>query len=486
MHWAQAVRELATIRDVSAGPARRAFAAATLAADDEPARSEVAADPSMRMFGFDTRHDDATPWDGRGMRSGTVTYLDDERVEQYVGQQKWIAYRRADLNDFGVELGDQLKIAQRGNAVFCEAVGPNRLKSSSSAPVREVSSGMVLVRTHEASGDEIASLAGAVAERYGALTRSSDAAIVLDFGSAAQLAVVPLGFAEYAEFGESALLGEPVAAAFRLTVTVRSNKLDAALEAERALVLFAAMLASNGEAIAVDDSGAIFSADQLYSLGTRNEMRADAFGFTAAAARRQWPVPQRWFSGRGGVCDELTVFSIRPWRADFAASFLQQQLGGLADAARYNDDPVIPPDQDVFDADERGEAGSLQRLATLSYATVDIDVSFVDVSSADADMRDLVESRKAIEGVLGRPIASAIVIAYGNRDDDTASAQFELEMRRAETLATVLAAAFAERGDSAGADVAGALYAASELRELALRRCGKSASWNARVAAFTP
>jgi hypothetical protein len=484
MRWAEAAREIATIRDPSQAPARRAFAAAALAAGEDPVRKQVAADPSIRMFGFDVRHDDAAPWDGRSMRSGTLTYVDDERVEQYVGQQKWIAYRRGELGNFRHELGDQVKITRRGEDVAIEAIGPNRLQDTNSAPVREVFSGMVVLRSIDFQTGEIDSLGQAVAERYSALARGDAGRVELEFRGGARLTVIEADAEPYAAFGESALITEPIAAALRLTVAVRSNKLDAALDAERALVLFAAMLASEGEAVAIDDAGAVFSADQLYVLGSRNEMRADAFAFAVAAAQRQWPVSQVWLSGREGVCDELTVFSTRPWRADFAATFLKRQLAGLGDAARYNDDPIVPVNREMFAGDKRGEPGSLERLAMLSYEKVDVEIAFIDVTCAGDDIREHLESRKDVEAVLGRPIASAVIVAFGNRDNDTESDLFGLEMRRAETLATVLAAAFAERGDCVAGDVAGALYAAHDLFELALRRCGKSTSWNARVASF--
>ena len=141
MRTAQLLRDIALVRDASAETARRAFAAVALAAGDVgvPAAGALA-DAGVRMFGFETRHDDALLWDGRGARSGTITYADAERVEQYVGQQRWVAYRRRDLADFAHEVGDQVRIARRGDAAVVETTGPNRLQNGSA--VREASSGM--------------------------------------------------------------------------------------------------------------------------------------------------------------------------------------------------------------------------------------------------------------------------------------------------------------------------------------------------------
>jgi hypothetical protein len=242
----------------------------------------------------------------------------------------------------------------------------------------------------------------------------------------------------------------------------------------------AAMLSSEGEALAIDDGGAIFSAEALYLLGTRNEMRGDAFSFAAAAAQRQAP-PQIWFSDRAGTCDELTIFSSRPWRADFAASFLERELTGLAQA-RESGDPIVPLQVNTFAGDERGAPGGLERLASLAYDTVEVEVGFIDVAVAGDDVRGRIGARPDVAAMLARPIANAIVIAFGGRAGEAPEPDFVLEMRRAETIATALGAAIARRGESIATDVFGTLYDTEELLALALRRCGKSASWAARVA----
>jgi hypothetical protein len=473
-------REIAIIRS-SGEPGLRAFAAALLAAGDSVTGGSNGDDPATRMFGFGLRHDAALPWDGRGARSGTITYMDEERVEQYVGGQTWVAYRRSDLGVFLNDVGDQVRIARRGDAAAVELIGPNRLHDSRSAPAREACSGMRVLRSAEFTGDEVGSYAASVAERYGAVVNVSPEAVRLDFRGAAQLTVTPAEISDDDDSPASALMREPVAGAVRVATAVRSNKLEAAVDAERALVLLAAMLSSEGEAVAIDDVGTIFSAEQLYLLGTRNEMRGEAFSFAAAAAQRQAP-PRIWFSDRAGICDELTIFSSRPWRADFAAAFLERELKGLVEA-RESADPIVPPQIKIFGGGERGEPGGLERLASLAYDTVEVDVGFLDVAAAGDDLRARIEARPDVAAMLVRPIANAIVIAFGDSAADAAEPGFALEMRRAETIATALGAAIAKRGESIATDVLGTLYDAEELLTLALRRCGKSASWAARVAA---
>jgi hypothetical protein len=480
----QVARTIALVRDASLPPARRAFAAAALAAGDIAESAAASENPATRMFGFNTRHDDAQPWDGRGMRSGTITYLETERIEQYVGQQKWIAYAPRELGDFRADVGDQVRISRRGNGVSVEPIGPNRLEADAQAAAREAASGMFVLRTSDFTADEVLSSAQSVAERYAAELRDESEAIVLAFrGGAGLLTIAPESPQRFAAFGSSALLSEPVAGALRLGVSVRSNKLDAAVDAEHALLLFAAMVTSDAEGIALDDSGAVFSSEELYLLGTKNEMRADAFTFAAAAAHRAWPPAQTWLSPHAALCDELIVFSSRPWRADFAARFLERELNGLAEAANENDDPVVPGDGRLVPAGERDAPGTLERLAVLSYRTVDIEVGFVDASCGD-DMRAKIEARKDIEALLGRSVASAVVFSIVPRADEAAVEPLEREIRRAQTVATALGAAFAQRGDSVACDIFGAVFAADDLLRLALRRCGTSASWNARVASF--
>jgi hypothetical protein len=478
----QLMRQIAGVRDASEPPARRAFTAAALAAGDVPNSAGAGDNPTTRMFGFNSRHDGALPWDGRGMRSGTITYRDDERVEQYIGQQKWIAYTPRELGDFRSDVGDQVRIARRGDGVSVESIGPNRLEADTAAG-REVSSGMFVLRTSDFSTDDVLSSAQSVADRYAGRLRNESEAIVLDFGGGAGLlTIVPESPERFAEFRAALLLAEPVAGVLRLSVTVCSKKLDAALDAERALLLFAAIITSDADGIAIDDTGAIFSSEELFGLGTKNEMRADAFAFAAAAAQRACPPAQTWFSPYSVICDELTVFSSRSWQADFAARFLGRELDALAEAAHDNGDAVFPDEGRLAGADEPDATGTLERLAVLSYPTVEIEIGFVDATRANGDVRAKIEARKDIEALLGRPVASAIVFSIVPRSSDPAAEPVEREIRRAETVVTALAAAVARRDDSIASDVLRALYCADDLLRLALRRCGKSASWAARVA----
>lgn len=480
---AELTREIAVVRDAAQEPARRAFAAAALADGDVvPRTSGAAANPATRMFGYEIRHAEALAWDGRGSRSGTITYLDDERVEQYVGQQRWIAYRRADFGRAALQIGDQVRVARRGDAVAVEAIGPNRLQDGASAVAREACSGMLVLRTTAFASDDLESFARDVAARYEARAIDGADSVTIEFRGAAFLDAFVVSCDPFADVALTALLTEPIAGAVRLSLRVQSNRLEAALDAERALVLFAAMLANDAEAIAVDDTGAVFSADGLSLLATRNEMRADAFAFAAAAAQAQCPPQQMWSSDRVGISDELVVCFARPWRADFAARFLARELAGFADGAAAAADPIVPAEGEMF-ADAAGEVAQ-HRLAVLHYETVEIELTFLDVERQRDDPLVGIAARADIEVLLGGPVACAIVIAFGNRGADTESEQFRLEMRRAETLATALAASFAARGESVTTDVIGTLYAASDLLTLALRRCGKSVSWSYRAAAL--
>ncbi len=476
-------REIAIVRDAGQEPGRRAFAAASLAAGNAAPPVSRGTDPALRMFGFAIRHDDALLWDGRASRSGTITYVDDECVEQYVGPLRWIAYRRGDFGGLAVAVGDQVRISARGGAVAVESIGPNRIESSATSAAREVTSGLVVFLTARIEAAEIEAYAQAVAERYGGTSHAEADTVRIDFRGGALLVVAPAAPDTVAASTAPALLTDPVTDTRRLEVQVRSNQLDAALDAERALVLLAALLVSEADAVAVDDTGAVFSSDGISSLGTRNEMRADDFSFAAAAAQRRWPAERTCVAEREGVCDELIVCFGRPWRADFAARFLARELAGLSEGAVANDDPIVPQNGELLSSDESAGSVPFGRLAALAYETVEIEIGFVDVAGLGAAVENSLGARRDVDVLLGRPVASAVVIAFGNRGPDMESDRFMLEMRRAETLATALAASFAARGESIATDAAGVLYSAPELSALALRRCGKSHSWNARAAA---
>lgn len=489
----QVEREIAALRDPLRSAADRALAAASLAqsastsADAESAGAAVEpppVDPAQRMFGYHVRHPQAVPWDGRGMRSGTITYVDDERIEQYVGQQTWIVYEPAALPAFSPAVGDQIRISRRGAAPIVEAIGQNRLQIDDSVNIREIRSGMFVFRSSPIDGAEIASIAQSLAERYAGKLRVESDGIGIEFRAAAQLRLTPAALDSAWAAGAAGLLLDPLEGAVRLDVVVRTNRAEAALDAERSLALCAAMFASDADAVAIDDTGAILSSDELHRLGVGNEMRADAFGFVAAAAQRLWPCPQMRLVEHQGVCDELILFSSRPWRAEFAASHLRRSLDVLSQGAQLSGDPIVPTEM-TLDCDvEQGRPGTLARIALLTFETVELEVAFLDATCAHDDVRRSIEARKAVEVLLGHPIASAIVFAFGNRGDDTESALFVLEMRRADALATALAAAYARRDAGVAADAIGALFSADELIELALRRSGKAASWNARVAAL--
>jgi hypothetical protein len=488
----QLKRSLATLRDPSAGPAQRALAGAAVsaacasAAEPQPLQQAVSApsdDSGTRMFGYGMRHDAAMPWDGKATRSGTITYVDDERVEQYVGQQQWIAYRQSELNWPGFVIGDRLRIGRRAGAIFIEAVADNRLGGNAPSGGRPVRSGLTVMRSRAFDAGELAATAHTVAERYAARLDGEAWHWELTFGGGGKLALLVCERAISPSLGD--LVGEPLTAALRLEVTVNDAVAAAALEAECALVYAAALAVTAGEGLAVDDTGAIFSAEALYDLGVRESTRAAAFSFAAAAARRAWPSAPIWFSARGGVCDELTVLYARAWRADFAAAYVNRTLAALSDAMLRTGDPVIPVHGTVYPADSYADPGQIQALATLEYERVGVDVAFIDFTAAGCPLRDDVAARTDLPAILGADICCAVVICFGNRLDDVDSDAFALEMRRADALATAVAAALARRGDCIAVDAAGAVYSADELIELAVQRRGKDASWTARVTAAT-
>jgi hypothetical protein len=492
-------RSIAALRDPQRGAAERAVTGSLVAAqlaskagvgrrdgfsvNDAKPVNEIKANPAQKLFEYGIRHESAAPWEGRSTRSGTVTYVADERIEQYVGQQNWIFFDPAELGAFSPALGDQVRIARRGGSVEVERIGPNRLQDGA-AVSREARSGMVLFLTSEIEPAGIDSTARAVADRYSASFTGGAEGPSLDFKGGARLHVMPVALDAFDGADEAArVLTQAVAAALRLEVTIRSNRPDAVLEAERALVLCAALFTSEGPAVAIDDTGAIFSAGQLYALGVRNEMRVDTFAFAAAALQRVWSAPERSTSHLQDVRDELTVFSSLAWRADFAFSYLERALEELADAAERSEDPIVPVEGAFCTEEERGEPGTLQPLVRLAYETVELEVAFLGATPTSEGVHPLVGARRDVEALLRGPIQSAVVFTYGNRSAEAKSDRSALEMRRADTLATALAAIFARRGDCVAADAAGSLYDLDELLALALHRRGKAASWTARVAA---
>jgi hypothetical protein len=478
-------RAIGSLRDRSRPADERALAGAILADELAGGAAAVAspalnADPAQRMFEYGVLHERAIPWDGRSARSGTITYVALDRVEQYVGQQVWIAYAAADLADYSPEMGDQVRIISRGGSVSLERTAANRLQSG--APSREARSGTTLFFASPVEWAEIESTAQSVAERHSAALSCGEPAASLDFQGAARLSLELLEPGTLPALQAAASVLElPVIAAVRLEVTVRSNHSGPALLAERALTLCAALLTSEGQAVGIDDSGAVFSTAELYLLGIQNEVRADTFAFAAAAARRAFPPPARSLSQDETALDEVAVYSALPWRADFALSSLQRALEELADGGARTGDPIVPPQGAFCGPEERGDPGTLQPLVHLSYEAVQIDISFVAGTAAKGP--GSFSERADIGALLGRPIRSVLVFALRARGDETGSDQFFLEMNRADAFVTALAAICARRGDCIAADAGGSLYDLDALLALALHRRGRAASWNARVAA---
>ncbi|MGP6159081.1 MAG: hypothetical protein ACLPYS_16490 [Vulcanimicrobiaceae bacterium] len=479
-------RRIATLRDRSQTAAQRALAGAFLAAelsssqtvDDGPVSKP---DASQRMFEYGVFHERALPWDGRGPRSGTITYVASDRVEQYVGQQVWIAYAGGELNDFTPELGDQVRVVRRADRVEAERIAANRLEGG--AADREARSGMTLFFACELDPSETQSTAQAVAERYASTASAVENGFVLESKGAARLEVRPLEPASSSAASHAAhVLQLPPAGAVRLEVAVRSNRADAALEAERALMLSAALLTADQQAVGVDDTGAVFAAEDLYVLGSENQTRADSFAFVAAAASSIWPAAPGVRSPSEGACDELIVFWDSQWRADFALSFLRRALDELAEGAERSGDPVVPVEGEICGDDERGESGTFQPLLRLFYETVAIEAAFVAVSAQAGELAAPLGARADVEALLGRPVRSALVFSLRPRGEDAESETFGLDLRRADAFVTGLAAICARRADCIASDAAATLYDVDELLALALHRRGKASSWRARVA----
>jgi hypothetical protein len=477
-------REIGSLRDRARGDDERALAGAFLAAElagGAVANPEASAGPSQRMFEYGILHERATAWDGRSPRSGTITYVASGRVEQYAGQQVWVAYSPAELGDYSPEMGDQVRIARRGGAVAVEHVAPNRLGSD--APGREARSGMTLYLASPVEWAELEATARSVAQRHSGGLTAGEPKASLDFKGAALEMELREPDASSAVVAAASILELPIAASVRLEVTVHSNKAAAARTAECALTLCAALLTSEGNALGSDDSGAIFSAEELYALGAQNEARGTAFAFAAAAARRAFP-PAGDAAGRDeDALDELTLYSALAWRADFALSALQRALDGLADGASRTGDPVVPTDGAFFGPEERGEPGTLQPLVQLYYDTVQVEVSFLDATAASPGAGSSGEDRPDVSVLLGRPVKSVLLFALRRRGEEAASEQSTVEMNRADAFVTALAALCARRGDCVAADAGGSLYDPDALLALALHRRGKASSWSARVAA---
>ena len=466
---------LATLTDRARSAADRALAATFLASEIASGEPIVTSgtpsnDPAQRMFAYGVRHPDAAPWDGRGTRSGTITSIAVDRIEQYVGGGRWVAY---DPQVFGAtvpDIGDQVRIARRNGAVEIERIGPNRL-AGTRTDAREASSGMLVLRCAPLDEGEIEETLEAVARRYdGTLTVDGESARI-EIGDAAACRLRLVSDQMLPDYDPSALLPGAIEAAIRLDAAVRSDRAGAALGAERAMILCAALLTTGAPAVAIDDAGAVFSAERLYELAARNETRADAFTFAAAAAQRVHPPsPAAFFEG---VADELTLFSSRPSRADSAFVSLRRVLTHIAAAAAASEDPLVPPQLAVPAIEDRGEPGEAQWLVQLAYERVEIAVAFVDATATDASLAAAVGSRSDVEAILGDAIRSAVVFTVSTRD--TGGADDGLELRRADAFVTALAASFARREDAIASDASGRLYAVDDLVDLALHRRTRAA-----------
>ncbi len=432
-----------------APPGERALAAAFLSAEfneiEKPGSPISTADPAQRMFGYGERHEPASFWDGRTIRSGTITYAREDRIEQYVGRNSWIAYDPAMFGDTLPQEGDQIRISPRRDSVQIERIGPNRLGSGGS---RQASSGMQIVRDTSVEPDEIAAAAQAVARRYSAAIKDIDGGCVLDFSGGAELRVrtVP-------EHGTRA----------RVEVCVRTDRPDEARDAECALILCAALLTPGTGATAFDDSGAAFETERLYALAASNGMRGDWFGFVASAAQRRFPYESAPLFEE--FCDELTVFSSDSWTAAQVQQALGQSLELFGRAAAESVDPGIPDSISIMEPN--GEPpGQWQCLFKFFYEAA---LVWVGVREGPD------ERRPDVGALLGKPVSTAVLFgtaAPGDPQDERTA----LELRRADAFVTALAAGFMKSANNIASDGSGRLFSGRDLMELALYRQGRGLS----------
>jgi hypothetical protein len=451
-------RALALVRDAGRDPGQRALTAAFLAANsslDAPDSEELPADPSQRMFAYGIMHAGATPWDGRSMRTGTITYVSSDRVEQYVGNRTWIAYTAHLFGETMPRLGDQLRIARRNGAIEFEHIAPNRFAAT--PMVRNASSGMVIVRRTPLEKNEIEETAASVARRYAASFSVTPESVIIDFAGGASCRI-------------TTTLAGPTGE-IRLEVAVRSDLAEEALQAERALLLSAALLTLDGDSFAIDDSSAIFTAECLLALAETNSMRADAFVFAAAVAQsQQTPSQTQIFDG---FLDELTLFFARPLRAEDARSTLTRAFNGLLESAHSCEDPIVPPYSAPVSPEPLAAGDEPQLMLHLAYDTVEIFVAYIDAESASEQVMARLAARTDVEALLGGTIRSSLTFAVAGRGDDVASDRFALEMRRADAFVTALAASVAHGEAAIASDALGTLYASDDLLQFTLHRCGR-------------
>jgi hypothetical protein len=474
------------------------FMAAQIQSESEPQQIDERASRTEEFYGYGRRHESASAWDGRSVHSGTITYVDEEWIEQHVGQQRWIIYEAATFEHWPLAIGDQVRFVKRNGSCEAEAIGANRLHAASAAlsrPTDPLHSGMTVFLASEIDASEIEAIATSVDDRHGASLAIEGQAWTLEFPGEARLGIMRVAASTGSAAGVAArLVPKPLVDALHLKVTVRPDKPDGVFAAERALVLCAAAFTAGDAAVACDDTGAIFFPEQLYALGARAATRADAFAFRAAAARQlsalsdsepsrtDLPPSSTGTSSKRRVSESFAIFSTRAESADLVRAEFSRAVETLADAADTTEDVVAAFGRTLFPAGDQVEPGALQPLAQLAFQTVEIDIAFLDANTGDARRWPLLQAREDVRCLLGMPIRTIVVFEFGNRTSDIESALFWLEMRRADVVTTALAAILARRGHTLAAD-AGSIYPVEELVELALQRRGRTASLAALVAA---
>lgn len=431
-------RALAVLR-AGAPAGERALAAAFLAAEfveraqPQPTHLQPA-DASGRMFGYGVAHRDAAPWDGRSMRSGTVTYADDCRVEQYVGQNTWIVYKTEIFDGALPPVGDQIRVAARNGAVAVERIGQNRLGASAA---RRAASGMVIARKMPLQPGEIETSVESVARRYGASYDRKQG--LVDFDGGASLRV---------------RLEDP---AIHLDVSVQTDRPHEAYGAECALILCSALLTSDGSD-AVDDTGIVFTGDRLYALAAGNQMRGDWFGFAAAAAKRAYPPAKtRVFTESS---DELVIFLDKEQGAASVQNALGRSLELLAGGAARTGDPSVPQTMTVMETRDQAP-GEWQPLFQFGYETVQVWIALGNGS---------VDWRPDVAALFGKPVSKALAFAIGT--PVTEHSEIDVELCRSNAFLTVLAAGFMKGTGAIASDASGQLFSAADLLEIALYRRG--------------
>jgi|GEM_PF-6831207 len=91
-------------------------------AEDEVTTVRQSADNAVQRIndariGVGSRHHEAAPYDGK-THTGTITFAEPGRIEQYIGQNKYMTYTEAQLGGQAPHAGDQMQILASGQVTI--------------------------------------------------------------------------------------------------------------------------------------------------------------------------------------------------------------------------------------------------------------------------------------------------------------------------------------------------------------------------------